>query len=92
MSEAPTIEQANVLLPQEEVRRRTSVLQNSLIEGLKLGNNPRAFISAMSRLSAEAGGNILSPSGQMLPDINYQDIPSTIRPGLQNLPSPIGVE
>jgi len=63
-----------------------------LIEGLKLGNNPKAFISVMSRLSAEVGGDILSPSGQMLPDIDYQSIPSTVRPGLQNLPSPIGVE
>jgi len=47
MSEAPTIEQANVLLPQEEVRRRTSVLQNSLIEGLKL--RPECVESALER-------------------------------------------
>lgn len=47
MAEAPTIEQADVLLPQEEVRRRTSVLQNSLIEGLKL--RPECVESALER-------------------------------------------
>lgn len=58
MAEAPTIEQADVALPQEEVKRRTSALQGSLIEGLKL--RPECVDSALERY---VKGPVRGPTG-----------------------------
>ena len=64
----------------------------ALIDGLKLGNKPQAFITAMTRLSAEISGKQILPSDLNIPDFSKPTIQNLPESRIQRLPNPIGVE